>query len=100
MSSTSERFEARIAKDIREAIELGYHPHRFEEMVNSYGAVDTAKRLVRSGDLQDGLKRLRSMGRLDLSMETVMLEEEFSSLFSEQERAAATWRLQQVKGEA
>jgi hypothetical protein len=69
-------------------------------MISAHGAVATAKRLVASGDLQDGLKKLRSMGRLDLSMERIMLEKEFSQFFSDQERAAARWRLDQVQHDA
>ena len=66
-------------------------------MVAASGAKAVAKQLVKSGDLQDGLKRLQKLGRLDLAMESIMLEAKFRPLFNAGELEAAKWRLEQVK---
>ncbi len=91
-----DRFTARLLAACQECRDFGYSPVRFENMIRKHGGVGTAKRLIKSGDLQDGLERLKVEGRLDLSMESIMLEPEFQDLFFPSERAAAQWRLQQL----
>lgn len=66
-------------------------------MLESYDAVSLAERLVTSGDIQSGLKRLANLGHTELSIEAIMLEPEFKSLFHHRLLAAAQWRLDQAK---
>ena len=94
--SLEDRFTARLLAACQECRDFGYSPVRFERMIREHGGVGTAKRLIKSGDLQDGLERLKVEGRLDLSMESIMLEPEFQPLFTQQELDAAQWRLQQL----
>ena len=89
-------FTARLLAACQECRDFGYSPVRFERMVHEHGGVGTAKQMIKSGDLQDGLRRLKAEGRLDLSMEQIMLEPEFASLFTPSELAAAQWRLNQL----
>ncbi len=96
MSKLAEEFSARLHAAILECHRLGYHPTRFEQMLRSTDAVSLAKRLVASGDLQDGLRSIKRLNRIDLSMEQIMLEPQFKALFDDQERAAASWRLSQL----
>lgn len=91
------QFSAALRTAIEEAKQLGYHPTRFETMLNDMGAVPLAKKLVISGDLQDGLKKMKQLGRLDLTLEHIMQNEPFHPLFSKAELAAADWRLQQAR---
>lgn len=91
-----------FADRLREAIDqcraIGYNPSRFEQMLNSTtSAVSLARKLVVSSELQDGLKRIAKLGKLELSMESIMLEEQFKPLFSDQLREAAKWRLDTVR---
>lgn len=65
-------------------------------MLESLGGVSLAKKLVISGELQEGLKKLAKLGRLDLSMEAIMQEERFAPLFTKPELEASQWRLSQV----
>lgn len=102
MSGTIEELSSEFASRLREAIELcrglGYSPSRFEQMLNgSPSAVSLAKKLAVSSELQDGLKRIAKLGRLELSMESIMLEEKFNPLFSDQVLEAARWRLDSVR---
>lgn len=90
-------FEARLRDANRQCIPLGYDPHRFTKMLDDSDGRTLAKKLVISGELQDGLKRLAKLDRLDLSMEWIMLEQKFAPLFTEDELKAARWHLGQVK---
>lgn len=96
MTTLEQEFSAALRSAIRECYKLGYMPTRFEQMLDAADAVKVAKRLVTSGELQDGLKRIKRLGRLDLSMEQIMLEKRFSPLFTAQELQAAEWRLSQL----
>lgn len=102
MAGTIEELSGEFADRLREAIVLcrglGYSPSRFEQMLNSSpSAVSLAKKLVVSSDLQDGLKRIAKLGRLELSMESIMLEEKFKPLFPDPVLQAARWRLDEVR---
>ena len=97
--STEEAFEEAMRSACIKANELGYYPARFLEKMERLGAVPYAKELVRSGELQAGLKRLHTMKRLDLSIEHLVANDSrFHGLFCESERLAAKWRLDQVRG--
>lgn len=102
MSVSLEQLSGEFSDRLREAIDLcrklGYSPSRFEQMLNnSPSAVSLARKLVVSSELQDGLKRIAKLGRLELSMESIMLEEKFKPLFSAQVLEAAKWRLDSVR---
>jgi hypothetical protein len=96
MDPVEAEFDQRLRDSIHESISLGYSPTRFMEMLNKWGGVGTAKRLVASGEIQDGIRRIVEMGHPELSMESIMLEPQFASLFSEGELQAARWRLDQL----
>lgn len=94
--------ERQFEEAMREACEisadLGYYPVRFVEKMNRKGAVPYAKELVRSGELQNGLKRLYHLNRLDLSIEHLVARvPRYASLFTEEEKDAANWRLRQLQ---
>jgi hypothetical protein len=65
-------------------------------MVEEYGGVMAARNLLRKG-ISDGLERLAREGRLDISMEALVLKEPWSELFSEEEKALARWALDTVE---
>ena len=97
MEPLAEQFEQRLRESIRLCIALGYRPSVFIDMMERYDGVQTAKRLIAAGDIQSGFRRLAEMGRLDLSMEQIMLEPEFAPLFTREELTAARWRLDQLQ---
>jgi hypothetical protein len=90
-------FDERLRRDVEECRKIGYQPTRFEEMLRTSDGCALAKRMVKPGILQDGLKKLAELNRLDLALESVMLEPKFQSLFNGDELDAAKWRLEQVK---
>lgn len=89
-------FADRLHDAIRQAQGLGYNPSRFEQMLAELGALRLAKKLITAPDIQDGLKAMTKLGRKDLTLESIMLEAKFKSLFSVDELAAAQWRLSQT----
>ena len=66
-----------------------YRPVRFLQMVQERGGLETAKRLLAQNDVQNGLVTLWDCGRLDLSMEALVLDLRFQPLFTEDEIATA-----------
>lgn len=60
------------------------------------GAAAAARRLLASGDIQNGFERLIRMGRGDLTVEYAALQPQWSELFDERHREAAQWRLHQA----
>ncbi|MDZ4349580.1 MAG: hypothetical protein U1A22_08595 [Xanthomonadaceae bacterium] len=91
--STEDEFNARLRTAIQICHELGYHPTRFTQMLDNIGAQATAARLVVSGEFHDGFRELIGRDRADLTMERIMLEPEFATLFTPEQLAAARWRL-------
>jgi hypothetical protein len=89
-------FSDRLTSAIQECHKLNYIPSRLETMLTMKPAVSVAVQMVTAPEIQDGLKTLRSLNRLDLSIEQIMLEPEFELLFSKPHRDAAHWRLLQV----
>ena len=89
-----------FTKDIQTAneksIKLGYYPSRFLQMAEQSGSVQAAKKMVTSGDIPNGMKKLRKLQKLDLTIESIMLKEKYHPLFTTNELNAAKWRLDTV----
>ncbi len=75
------------------AADLDYHPTRFLKMVHEHGGVASAKRLLSGPVAQSGLTTLWELGRLDISMEALVVQERWKPLFSDAERQTARDRL-------
>lgn len=73
--------------------ECKYHATRFIQMVRADGGLATARTLLDSDTLSDGLTRLWECGRLDLSLEALILQDEWAPLFTDVERERARMRL-------
>jgi hypothetical protein len=89
-----EQFKKRVLNAIDEYTALGYRPTALIKMIRTNHPVEVAKRLVVSGIVQDGYIRLKEMNRMDLTIESMMLEPESQSLFNSSELAAAKWRIE------
>jgi hypothetical protein len=90
----SPALEAFIDKTIELAKERGYNPTTFVGMRHQYGTVDAIERLVKSGDLQSGFKRLNQLGLSEWTIESAVTN--FPAEFSRDARQCAEWRIQQV----
>ncbi len=71
----------------------GYWASYFLRGVRNHGGPDYARQLLRADGISDGFQRLTDESRLDLTVEALVLQPEFSSLFTDDERAAAASRL-------
>ncbi len=73
--------------------ECDYLANRFLQMVNERGGLSTAKFLLHEKHISEGFEKLWEKGRLDISVEKVVLNPEWKSLFTEEERGIAKSRL-------
>lgn len=76
--------------------ECNYRPTYFLQMVVEHGGVETARRLLHARKVSDGFTTLWENGRLDLSVEAVVLQEPWSDLFTDGELAIAEKRLRDL----
>ena len=91
-------FDERIRKAISDTkTECNYNPKAFVQMVNTYGALETVKRLLASKqNIASGLEKLWELGRLDLCFERIIFEPEWHDLFTKEELTEAKKRLKDL----
>ncbi|WP_064077670.1 DUF262 domain-containing protein [Prescottella equi] len=75
--------------------EAGYNATYFRSMLAEIGPVATAKKLLASPTVSDGFASLWERGRLDLTVEALLLDPRFETLFDNDELDAARRRLKQ-----
>lgn len=74
---------------------LGYISHSFIEMIDEHGALQTVKILI-SKNPSNAYAKLWEKNRLDLTVEAIIIQnQEFHSIFSEEELNKAKERLNQ-----
>lgn len=76
-----EEFEKELWRTIDVARKNDYIPSYFMQMLGEYGGVKTAKRLLSKQEIQQGLMTLAEKKLLEFSMEAVVLQEKYISLF-------------------
>ena len=91
----SAALEAFIDETIKRAKQRGYSPTIFQGMRRQYGTLLAIERLVQSGEIQSGFKRLKELDLLDWSIEAAVVK--FPSEFSRNARECAQWRLRQTQ---
>jgi hypothetical protein len=74
--------------------EADYPATRFHQMVSEMGGYDTAMQLIHDPHPSEGYTALWERGRLDLTVEAVILDSKWNALFSGEDRAAARKRLE------
>ena len=70
-----------------------YRPSYFLQMLDNYGAVGTAIKLVMADKFHEGFIKLWEFGRLDLTVEAIMLRSPHRELFSKEVLDKASERL-------
>nr|MDT0658904.1 caspase family protein [Micromonospora sp. DSM 115978] len=73
--------------------EVNYNAAYFLRMVDEVGGFEAARRLLRANAVSSGFTALWEKGRLDLSVEAVVLQDRFSGLFTDEELDIARNRL-------
>lgn len=96
-----EELEQEFIKTIEEANSLGakINTTYVLDYIHNYGAIGAASRLVKIGTnkFQSGLLKLWEINRLDISFESIMLKEKYSTLFDKNILENAQKRLNELK---
>lgn len=87
-------FQGAMVEVYRRGARRGYRATYFLQMVLDHGGVEAARRLLRARNPQSGLTRLRELGILDSSVEALVLEDRWRTLFTDAERQTARERLE------
>jgi 5-methylcytosine-specific restriction enzyme A len=77
------------------AKKIGYNASRFRQMVANQGGLTVAKKFIQSNTPSEGFISLWELGSLDLTVEALILKEEYISLFSLEERRIVADRLKE-----
>ena len=91
----ADEFHKAMNQDVYEAAlkECGYHATIFRGMLATKGGLQTAIELLSSSSIQYGFEKLWECGRLDLTMEHLVIQERWSGLFTSDQVAVARDRL-------
>ncbi len=85
-SKLSEQFQAALLSVCQQAeSEVGVKLTRLMQTIDKRGGVETAQEILRRGHYSDGFDALEKAGRLDLSLEAVVIQETFGHLFTDDE---------------
>jgi hypothetical protein len=95
MQSLTQQFDAAMFEIYRRAkLEAGYNATIFLRMISDRGGLATAKYLINSSSPSDGYTHLFERGRLDLTVEAMIVENtRWHDLFTSEELASANGRL-------
>ena len=94
MRTLEERFDAAMMSIYHEAKKIGYTPSMFHQMVVKQGGLAAAKQLINAPNPSDGYTKLWELGRLDISVEVVVLENDnWHPLFTQEELGICRKRL-------
>ena len=88
--------EKMISIYLKAKTECNYNATRFLQMVSEQGGLEAAKSLLHVDGYSDGLVTLWEQGRLDLTMEALVLQKPWDSLFLEEELNIAQKRLNEL----
>jgi hypothetical protein len=93
--SLEEEFHEQMVNIYRNALtQAQYKATKFLEMVTMQGGLAAAKTLLHTSYLPDGFAELWQRGRLDLTMEHMLVKSPWNSLFTTEELTVAGDRLE------
>jgi hypothetical protein len=96
--SLEQEFTEALEGTIEAAKKRKYVPSYFIQMLNDYGGVETARRLLAKSEPQTGLQRLWELGLLHESMEAVVWDnKQFHVFFTPEEISEAYRRLEELE---
>jgi hypothetical protein len=97
MTSLEDQFHLAMIGVFENAKNHDYFANYFKQMIDGLGGLEAAKRLIGKPEIQEGLKKLWKLKLLDKSMEALVIQERFRSLFTEAEIDEARRRLEELK---
>jgi hypothetical protein len=94
-----QRFDAAMMDIYRRAHdEANYNATRYHQMLTEHGGLETARILLNADAVSDGYTALWERGRLDLTVEALIIDHpEYHVLFTEEEIGRARRRLQEYR---
>ena len=95
MQEPSRELEAFIEEGHRRAVARGYRNTAFMQMRERYGTIEAITRLVKSGEVKSGLRRMIELGLAEWTIDAGVAN--FPEHFPEDVQAAAQWRLSTAK---
>ena len=96
MASLEKEFHSSMIAIYETERDYGYYATYFKRMLDDYGGVQAAKRLLAKIEVQQGLMTLWELGHLDTSVEAHVIDEKYRPLFSETEIEEARRRLDEL----
>jgi len=96
-NSLEDEFHDAMVNIYKRALEAGYKATYFLQMVNKSGGVATAKQLINSEKVSVGFTKLWELGKLDLTVEALVQDPKWKSLFTAEEIEKARKRLDEYK---
>jgi hypothetical protein len=84
-----------IDESIKISAKNGYYPTVFQGMRERHTTAGAIEKLLVSGELQSGFKRLQDLGLLQWSIEVAVLK--FPDRFSENAKQCAEFRLREAR---
>lgn len=95
--ATEERFtQFLLAKAVQAEETAGVDYSKFERLLNSQGSEEAVGRLISRAEYSSGFLKLLEAGRVDLTVEALVIESEWNSHFSTSLRQHARRKLQKV----
>lgn len=97
MNELEKSLMADLLKICSKSKEFGYNSTRFLQMLAENGPINTCRKLINTNDINyaSGFVRLWEARRLDLSMEYVVLQNQYRELFTLSERQICYRRLKE-----
>jgi hypothetical protein len=90
----ADEFHKAMRQDVyEEALKIGYKATFFLQMLAKKSGLETATSLLGPASVQYGFTELWKRGRLDLTMEHLVIQERWSGLFTSDQVAVARDRL-------
>jgi hypothetical protein len=96
MATLEEQFHHAMIGVYENAKDHDYFATYFKRMLDEYEGLETAQRLLAKQEIQTGLMKLYEKKLLDQSMEALVIQERFKSLFTDAEIAEARRRLDEL----
>lgn len=86
MESLEQQFEQDLIRTAEQhQLVCGWNPTRFLQQVHQYGGLSVVKRMLSQGKHSESLERLAEHGRLELALETLVVQQKYASLFTDEE---------------
>ena len=98
----NKELELKLRTDFLNAYKTAQKEYKFKSpifirMLNEYGAYETAKKLTSTLDWQKGYEKLAFLGRTDLTVEHIILQDKYTSYFSDRELLYAKEKIRSAK---